>query len=178
MTGRALAASAVGHFYKCLATSTGGIDLTVAGHASTTPGVFSVTPSTANAPSGLVLHRLNVSITDAGIRPDRFAGLSALTNGVKVEVTTSTGGSLFDFLDGSPIKANSEWALLAGSDAVTTVPSAGDDGLYVRWTISMSGQPLLLKQGQQLRMTLQDASSGISSWFAMAQGYYEPDRTL
>lgn len=177
-TEKALAGSSVGHFYKCLATSTGGIDLTVPGHTSTAPGVFFVSPSTANAPSGLVLHRLNVSIVDAGIRPDRFAGLTALTNGVKIQATTSTGGVLFDFLDGSKVKANSDWALLAGSDAVTTTPSAGDDGLAIRWTISMSGRPLLVKQGQQLRMTLEDNSSGISSWFAMAQGYYETDRTL
>lgn len=176
-TEPALAAGSAAHFYKCLATSTGNIDMTVAGHASTAPGVFFATPSTANAPSGLVITRITLSIVDAGIRPERFAGLSASTAGLKIQVTTSTGGVLFDFLDGQTIKKNADWSLLAGADAVTTTPSAGDDGFAVRWTIKRT-QPLLVKQGQQFRFTIQDASSGISSWNTMAQGYYEVDRTL
>lgn len=176
-TEPALAAGSAAHFYKCLATSTGNIDMNVAGHASSTPGVFFITPSTANAPSGVVINRVTVAVMDAGIRPERFAGLTASTAGVKIQVTTSTGGVLFDFLDGATIKKNADWPLLAGADAVTTTPSAGDDGLAIRWTIKRT-KPLLVKQGQQLRFTIQDASSGISSWNTMAQGFYETDRTL
>lgn len=177
-TATAVAAGSAGHFYKFMATSTGGIDMTTTGHASTAPGVFFVTPSTANAPSGVVLGRVNISIVDGAMTPAKFAGLTALTNGLKVAVTTSTGGVVFDFLDGQTIKANSDWPLLAGADAAMIFPAAGDDGLPIRWTIAKTGRPLLLKQGQQLRFTLQDNSSGITSWVAMAQGYYEIDRTL
>ncbi len=173
----AASTSAVGHFYKRFATSTGNNDLTSAGFASSTPGIFIVSPSTVYAPAGVMIHRVTMSFIDTNIRPDRFAGQTASTAGVKVEVTTSTGGVLLDFLDGETIKNNGDWALLTGTDA-TVVPAAGDDALPIRWTIALSGVPLLLKQGHQLRVTVQDASSGITQWKAMAQGHYEVDRTL
>ncbi len=164
-----------GHFFKRFATSTGGIDLNAAGSASTTPGVFFVSPSTAFAPAGAIIFDVNMSIVDGSITPAKFAGLSALTNGVKLAVTNSTGGVIFDFLDGQTIKTNADWALLSGNDAIVH-PAAGDDAFPIRWELERAGAKLLLRQGQQLRVTVQDPSSGISSWTAMAQGHYERHR--
>lgn len=162
-----------GHFFKRFATSTGNQNLNMAGATGTTdPNIFFVTPSTAFAPAGAVIFDVNLSFVDGSITPAKFAGLSALTNGVKLAVTTSTGGVVYDFLDGDTIKANSDWALLSGNDAIVR-PAAGDDAFPVRWELERAGAKLLLRQGQQLRLTVQDASSGISAWTAMAQGHYE-----
>ena len=166
-----------GYFFKSFTTSTGGVDLTLKEASSSAPNVFLVSPSTVFAPAGVIIRRVNLSLVDGSIKPGSFAGQTALTNGVKIAVTTSTGGVVFDFLDGQTIKNNSDWALLSGVDQ-TIRPAAGDDALPIRWTLGKAGSRLLLRQGQQLRITVQDASSGITIWTAMAQGHYEMDRTL
>lgn len=124
----------------------------------------------ADAAYQLSLTRVCISIVDGGLQPAKFAGLSALTNGIKVQCVDAAGVVLVDFLDGLTIKQNADWALLAGVDAVVFA-SVGDDHLPVRWTLSKAtGEALTLTEGRMLRFTIQDDLTGITLFRIMGQG--------
>ena len=162
-------------FFKFFRTSSGISDMTLAGAGSTSPITFFVEPSTANSTKRnkhVALERVTLQMIDGGITPPKFGGITGSTKGVYVQIQTSTGGLVFDFMDGDKIRTNQDWGLLAGVDDVLH-PAAGDDGLHIRWTIQRGfGDAVLLKQGQRLVMKSEIASSGLSSWTMMAQGSY------
>lgn len=124
---------------------------------------------TVPASKTVYLQRVNVSLVDGSMTYGKFGGLTALTNGIKVEVLDSAGGTLVDFFDGETIKANEDFAPLAGVDAIAE-PAAGDDFMPVRWTISKAGDSLRLIEGDVIRFTLQDDLSDLSYFRAMIQG--------
>lgn len=163
-------------FFQMFETSSGNSEMAIVGTTgsfrSTAPGIYFVTPSTAKAPKGVDVARVNIKMVDGSIRWDKFAGLAgALTNGVKIEHISTGGATLFDFTDGHKIKINADFTLLAGVDSLIE-PAAGDDALPIRWTLAKAGKPFHLNQGQSLRITIEDATSTITSLEAMCQGVY------
>jgi len=160
-------------FFKLFKTSTGSPNMNLAGANTTSPNTFFVSPSTANAPDGVALERVNIQIVDGSMTPAKLAGLAAhATEGVKIQMQTSTGGLVFDFLDGSVIKTNNQFGLLVGSDNLVNA-AAGDDGMTVRWTLDKGyGDAVIMKQAQRLAIIIDTPTSGVTSWTAMAQGKY------
>jgi len=160
-------------FYKMFKTSTGSADMTLKGANTTSPNTFFIAPSTANSPDHVAIERVNLQIVDGSMTPAKLAGLAAhATEGVKVKMQTSAGVDVFDFLDGTVIKTNNQFGLLAGSDNLV-VPAAGDDGMSIRWTLSKGyGDPVLMKQGQRLAIIIDTPTSTVTSWSAMGQGVY------
>ena len=141
----------------------------------TTPKRFYYTcPSTAssiNAVSALI-ERLNIIIVDASITPVKFAGLSALTNGLLVDIEDDNSTVVFDFLAGETIKRNIEFGWLAGGDVVGQNYGASD-ALPIRWTLSKAGgESFKLKPGYSIGITIQDNLSGMptNGFTAMVQG--------
>jgi len=117
----------------------------------------------------LVIERVCGKIRDASIRLNRFAGIAALTNGLKIEQHSADGVVLFDFLDGETIKALDDFAPLAGVDA-PSVAGTGDDTWMLRWTIAKCGTPLTLQAGEKLVVTVQDDLTDLTEFYLEVQG--------
>lgn len=146
--------------YKRLRTSTGASDMVV-----TTTTQFFYSP-----PQPALISRVLFDIVDNAMQVDRFGGLGALTNGVKVEILEAEDDSVvLDFLDGDTIKSNFEFSHLAGTDAFVE-PTAGDDELLVRWSIWKSGAVLYLPPTRKFAVTIQDNLTGLSHFDAVLQG--------
>ncbi len=158
-------------FFEMFTSSSGVTEMKVSGTA-VTPIAFFVSPSTAESPRGVDIARINIKLTDTGLRWTFFGGLGALTNGVKIEHLSTAGAVLFDFTDGHPMKINADWSLLAGTDDMIH-PAAGPDAIPIRWTLAKAGSAFHLNQGQSLRISVQDDLTGLTTFEAMAQGVYE-----
>jgi hypothetical protein len=140
-----------------------------------TPVNFDIT-----APDGdrdkCFIRRINLVLIDTLMRPEWFGGSgvgAALANGIRAVVLDKDGNEVLDFLEGETIKANVDWALLAGVDNLIYAPTgAGDDSLSVRWTLTKGlGEPgLTLEPGQIFRVIVQDDLSGLTSFRMFAQG--------
>lgn len=164
-------------FFKFMATSSGAVAMNAAGSSASGLLKFYVTPATSKG--SVEIHRVCVDMLTSDFFPsDTFAAAtSALANGILIQVQTSSGGLLHDYLDGSAITANNEWAWLAGND-VTSDPASSAGAAHakpVRWTLQKAGAPLLLGIGARLVFALQDdmSSSGmLLDMRAMAQGVY------
>lgn len=114
--------------------------------------------------------RCCLTIVDSSITPTKFGGISALTNGLLMQVIDSdTTTVLLDFTLDIQIKKNLDFSLFAGTDAPVTAV-AGDDVMEVRWTIGKTGAPLLLTEGQIFRVTVRDNLSAITEFRWMMQG--------
>lgn len=128
------------------------------------------------APKNVHLTRVNFSLVDDDIHYGVLGGLpTALTNGILIKALDANGvGVLIDFLEGEAIRANEDFANLAGIDAtVVWQPgaSAGDNFFPIRWTLAKAGANLQLHTGQRIRITIQDNLTGLSHFTAMVQGH-------
>lgn len=123
------------------------------------------------------LHRNTLHMVDGGIIPTTFAGVSALANGVEIQIIDSDGTTiLLDYTKGRTMTTNTDFALLAGPDfPVLAGTGNGDDVMSIRWTLSKAGGPLLLTEGQIFRVTINDDISGITHMHWMMQGAVFPD---
>lgn len=143
---------------------------------SGTPERFSYTcQSGCNAK----LTRCCIDLLDNDILPVNFGGLASLTTGIAIRHYAADNIAVIrDFMDGQTIKKNSDWAFLAGTDAVPTVwpPGTGDHNLPIRWTFEKSGSPLFLCDGESFAFDLQDSTTGITDFRAMVQGVLYPDQ--
>ncbi len=137
---------------------------------SVTGGIaFAVT-----APTGqyVVLKRLLVDITDSAIEPPKFGGIGALSNGLSITVHKADATELYDFTAGHPVKANTDWTLLAGVDGVRTdALGAGVEGFAVRWSFHKAAD-IILYPGEYVQVLVQDAMTGLASFRMAAQGYW------
>ena len=115
--------------------------------------------------------RMIVSIEDtAGFQAAEYGNLgAALTNGVSVLVTNSSGDTILDLTDGAPVKSNAQWSSLC-YDADLKTWGAGNELLAVRWTFTKAGEPILLKPGQSLVVRLNDDFSGLIGHVFEVQG--------
>lgn len=132
----------------------------------TVAGTFSYT---VPASKTFQLSRMNFSMVDGAMQYGKFGGMTALTNGIKVEVIDSTGGTLIDFTGGVPLKSNEDFACLAGVDAIAE-PTAGDDFMPVRFTIAKAGDEMRLSEGNVIQVVTQDDLSALSHFRCMVQG--------
>ncbi len=159
--------------YKLLATSSGGVDMAVTASSAAGAVVFSYAPSSSTE---ALVERCIFELAAIGMEPAKFAGLSTgLANGLLVQVQTSTGGTVLDFLDGQTITRNRDFSLLAASDTIIRDSgAAAEDHMPIRWTIGRSGYALLLTSTQRLAVTVRDnissTSTGVSVFRTVVQG--------
>ncbi len=117
-----------------------------------------------------IIHRSLAVIVDAGIRPAKFGGLSALSNGLLIEmVDTDTTTILKDHTADIAIKRNYDFYLLAGIDA-PIIDAAGDDAMPIRWSHYKDGGPILLEPGQIFRVTVRDDLRNITEMYWKLKG--------
>lgn len=111
-------------------------------------------------------------VTAARIDPGEYGDQAALTNGIKITVKDSSGTVLHDFTPVA-ITTNGHWALLAGSDLVPPAYTAGVDNLYIRWTFSKAGYPVILNgdKGEYFSCNVRDTLASLSNHFIQVQGF-------
>ncbi len=134
----------------------------------TTPVNFDVSPD-----GDCEIARIMFQLQNSNIHPDTFAGLSALSNGVKVQCVEADGTLVTDFLDGLTLKSDIDFGLLAGVDTpILAGVGNGDDILHVRWTLrrATAGKSLELTGGRILRFTVQDNLAALTQFRIFAQG--------
>lgn len=116
------------------------------------------------------IQRINFLVVDGAMKYGVFGGLAAaLTNGVEIKAYDENDSVLIDFTDGGNIKANEDFCLLAGVDAIAE-PTAGDDFMPIRWTVAKAGEPLVLRSGDYIQIKTQDDMAAVTTFRAMAQG--------
>lgn len=131
---------------------------------SSTPVLFEV-----GFPYQWLLSRINLIINDTTMTSIKFGGITALTNGLILQVLDESDNELQDFLDGQTIQANRDWVPLAGVDVQFNF-AAGVDLLAVRWTVARAGAPMLIPANGVVRITVQDDLEAIDFFEVMAQG--------
>ena len=143
-------------------------DLSVNG--SVTPVEFAYT---VPADKIFYLARILGVMVDNSITGVKFAGISALTNGLDLEAKAGTS-VLFDFLGGTTVKKNSDWTLIAGVD-MNVGPQA--DFLGIRYTVTNAGAFMRFNAGQKIVMTVSDNLSAITEIRFSVQGLIAPSNT-
>ena len=137
--------------------------------ALATPSVFIYTVPAGNF---AYISRVNILLIDTNTVTDGFAQLSALTNGILVQAMDSAGVESEDFTNGRPILQHMDFVYLAGVDVDLISGAAQPDVIKIRWTLerALNQEPLFLRPGESLRMTIRDDLTGIETFRAMVQG--------
>lgn len=167
-------------FYRFCQSSSGGIDLNVAGSSSSTGAIkFTVAPDSSRGES-LALHHVTFNMLGEGMFLPNFFGASTgvLTTGIKVEAySTDLTTVLCDFLNGETVAKNSDFSWLTGVDNLLTPATSAFAVSHksVDWHPDENGAPVLISQGGELRVTIQDdisSSSQLTEFRVMVQGVY------
>ena len=116
------------------------------------------------------VRRCNLAMIDGSITPSKFGGIDLSGGtGATVKLHAKGGGELFDFMEGSTLKDNTDFAHLAGVDA-PIIPAAGDDAFSVRWTLNKMGDDIYLEPGDYLEVVIQDDISALTKFRWSVQG--------
>lgn len=139
------------------------------GNYSVTADDFFIQPAAGEV---FVLNRLIVELRDSqGIQAEEYGNLgSALSNGINIKVTDSSDVEILDLTDGLPVTTNAAWGRMS-YDVDVKSWGAGDEVLLCRWTFGASGRPLILKDQQKFKVTLNDNLTGLVAHYFMVQGY-------
>ncbi len=138
---------------------------------SSTDQVFAFTVPTVEDYDTFLFSRINIYITDNGIRWGRFGAIpGGLTNGLLIQVTDGAGQVLQHFgTDIHPLRLNEDFTALAGIDNVIA-QETGPDFLGIRFSVFKSGERTTIKPGWDVRFVVRDDLSSLVSFRAMAQG--------
>jgi hypothetical protein len=127
----------------------------------------------AAVPAGFVaiVHRVDWHYMDAGVEPNLFAGISALTNGVQVGIYDSDDSVIQDVFT---VKQNIEWQHF-GSSILRLHQGATLDVFEAIWDLpEMTGFAALLTAGQYFRTRIQDNLSTLDHFDAHVHGRLIP----
>jgi hypothetical protein len=129
-----------------------------------TPVSFTANPNTGK---NLIVYRLIIVMEDASMSWTKFAGRSALTNGLLIKVTED---GIERTIITDPIKTNRDFVWNAYDVSIDNATTAV---LSMRWTFNKAGTVLTLKDAESdnLKIIVQDDLTGVSYFKATAQGY-------
>lgn len=156
--------AAGGHVYQLLEDG-GSSDMAVDGSSTPVEFEFLVPVNT-----WVDLAQFNIVLTDVAVTNDKFGALTALTNGVTIEIIdVDTTTVLFDFTATRPIRTNTDFALYAG---VSAKLAGGGlvDAVLVEWPLQSSGAVLRVLGGQLIRATVNDNLTGLNTFGILIQG--------
>ena len=167
------------HIMFALKDSGSSINLAVDG---TTPKYFYIQPPVDEI---YTLRRMNIRIIAASfVNAETYAGIAGagtglaagLTNGLRVfteegDVAAGSGNLIVDYTADRKIKVTSDWALLAGVDAIP-VDGPQADPFLVRWTFAKSCGHIILDGSlyERLVVSVEDNLSPMSSQINMVSG--------
>jgi len=151
-----------GNFTNIPLTNGGSDEINVDGDP--TPVDFTAVP-----PSGknMIVYRLLLVMEDNSMSWTKFAGRSALANGVVIYVTED---GVERNIVTDPIKTNRDFVWNCYDVEIDNATTAI---LRMRWTFSRAGTVLVLKDSysDNFRIEIQDDLSGVSYFKATIQGY-------
>ena len=154
------------HVFKWLRESGGSRDASVNGLG--TPVLFEYLCTEDHVD----VTRMIVTITDSGTFDALLYGNRVvLVNGIKVEIIRD-GEVHLDLLDAEPILSNTDWAAMCHDFTYHDI-GTGDNRATIRWTFAHSGFPLVLLDGDILRVTIQDDLTTLTGHYFQIQGYQE-----
>lgn len=149
-----------------------GASIEMAVNGLVTPVLFKYT-----VPAGFQarISRLVVHLTDAGSNPGDFGGINGgVANGVLFQVFDSDDVLMLDFLDGTAIQVNGDYAHMSGVDIDVKV-GVGLDSTTARATMTKTGASLLLVPGEYIGLTVRDDLTSISGIYrVMVHGTLDP----
>ena len=143
--------------------------------AGTTDGVFFIAPA---ANEIFYINDLHILIEDTGIQGDQYGGITALTNGMLLQVVRA-GAVIANLLGGESIKSNIQWMHMF-HDSTMYEFAAGNEALVCSQDFPQSyGGHLALdgSKGDLLRVVAQDTLTGLVEHEYMVQGYKATRRT-
>lgn len=125
----------------------------------------------------LYLDNVEIVLGDTGYDPDKFGGLTALTNGCKLEIYDTDGTTVLLDMLAEPIKQNYEFTHFGGV-SINVVPGAVIDLISVSAHMHETyGADLLLEAGQIVQFTVQDdLDTGLDFFEATIGGRLVQDR--
>ena len=136
-------------------------------NGATTPVVYSLDPAQLGL-SYVRVTRLLIHIEDVGtIGAEEYGARSTLTSGVRIQYTKD--GTTYDLDGGEGVKSNADWSRCC-YDMTNQSFGAGNNFVAVRWTFTKSTEPLLLRSGDTLDVTIQDDLTGLVRHSFFAQG--------
>ncbi len=107
-----------------------------------------------------LIRRLNIVYHGTNILPAKFGGETALGNGIKIQICDGDNNVKKVYPEDLPgwntIKANADWARLAGRDAEPVTGSGVKGAVYVRWTLMKGPGELWLPPGFAIQAIVQD----------------------
>ena len=83
-----------------------------------------------------------------------------LTNGISICTVDADGEIMVDLCDGVEVVSNADWSRL-NYDVAPLDFGSGDNYLVVRWSFNKMGEPLHLKNGESLVITVNDDLTGL-----------------
>lgn len=154
---------------RYLRNSNGDVDMKVDG--SDIPMEFKYT-----VPAGgeFLLMGIRVGVIDVKMQPHRFGNLSALNNGVLLELRDELDVLRFDMTDGEAIKRNSDFAMIDGG-IFNRMQGDASALLLVSWVASGDDEPIILPSGWSIVFTIRDDLLGLSFFRALVKGRWEPE---
>jgi len=151
-----------GNFTNIPLTNGGSDEINVDGDP--TPVSFTAEPP---ANKNIIVYRLILVMEDASMSWVKFAGISALANGVLIKVTED---GVERTITTDPIKTNRDFVWNCYD---VQIDNATTSVLRMRWTFSKAGTVLVLKDsyGDNFKVTVQDDLTNVSYFKATIQGY-------
>ena len=125
----------------------------------------------ADSDKTFYINRMLVQVEDSGaFATDGYGAGSGLTNGITVNIYNSSGTVLNDLTDDVPIMSNNDWARVC-YDLKLENWASGNGAIHARFTFVNAGQPIVLRQGDRLGLTLNDNFTGLVSQYFKVQGW-------
>lgn len=149
-----------------------GASIEMAVNGSITPVLFKYT-----VPAGFQARvtRMVIHLTDAGSNPGDFGGINGgIANGVLIQAFHADDVLGLDFLNGTSIQVNGDYAHISGVD-IDVKTGVGLDSTVARATITKTGSSLLMDPGEYIGLTVQDDLTSISGIYrVMVHGNLDP----
>ncbi|MCK5133521.1 MAG: hypothetical protein KAR40_15380 [Candidatus Sabulitectum sp.] len=127
-----------------------------------------------NSSRAMHLNRLLGQIQNAqgtAPAPEKYGGITALTNGIYLRVRDSNDNVLEEMTCQAPVKNNANWARYCFDIRPDTF-GTGDNYVSLRWSLFKAGSPLILKPGQSLNLEVNDNLSTLLGHTFVVQGLY------
>lgn len=157
---RRVAEGLVNEFLKLSGSSAMNVD-------GSTPKKFTYT----NATTDWILTTMRMTITDANadIVADKFGGIAALTNGIKIEIIDTDGSTVLEnLIGGDTIKQNSDFFFVGSYDLHSGVT---DGAIQVNIDFTEGGAVFRILTDQIIQVTVQDDLTGITSFETFIKGH-------
>ncbi len=148
-----------------------GVGTEMAVDGSSTAVDFDISPPTGKA---VILDSLHFVLQGVNFTPNKFGGLSELTNGIALQLLEGTT-IIVDFANAFRIKKNADFSLFSEGN-IQSFGGGADDMLKATFDFQLSGRLLRIKSTEIARIKIQDDLTpvGLSRFECMARGYLIP----